>query len=82
MFNSALQSIHALHEQGKLSADDERKLLPVILAGSAALDQMDADAAADNQSGLDAATAAAQSALAQIQSVAHLSTTQGSSRSK
>lgn len=74
IFNGALQTIHQLHEQGKLSVPVERELLPAILAGSAALDQMDSDAASGNQAGFDVAAAAAQAALSQLQAAAHPAT--------
>ena len=70
MFNAALQSIHQLHAQGKLGAAQERVLLPAILAGSTALDRLDADAAAGDQADFDLDLAAARAALQQLQSAA------------
>ncbi len=65
-FNSALQTLHDLHLQGKVSSTTEQQLLPLIQAGSAALDQMDADAASGDQAGYEAALTALQAAIAQL----------------
>lgn len=69
-FNGALETLHQLHQQGQVSSKNEQALLPVIAAGSAALDQMDADAAAGNQAGFDVALTALQAALAQLNAAA------------
>lgn len=69
VFNGALETIHSLHVQGKLSAQQEQQLLPAITAASSALDQMDVQAAAGNQSAFDSALSAFQGANAQISAV-------------
>jgi hypothetical protein len=66
VFNTTLETIHTLHEAGTVSSQQERDLLPVIQAASAALDQMDADALNGNAAGFDVAVAALNAALSQM----------------
>lgn len=68
-FNGALETIHSLHVQGKLTAQQEQQLLPAITAASSALDQMDAQAAAGNQSAFNSAVSAFQAANTQISAI-------------
>jgi hypothetical protein len=67
-FNGTLETIHTLHVQGKLSAKQEQQLLPAILAASSALDQMDSQAAAGNQTAYESALTSFQAANAQLTS--------------
>lgn len=66
IFNTALETIHGLHVAGKISARQERQLLPVIVAASAALDRMDAYALSGNSAGFDAAVTALDAALSEL----------------
>lgn len=66
IFNAALETIHGLHAAGKISAQQERQLLPVIVAASAALDRMDAYALAGDSAGFDVAVTAVNAALSEL----------------
>lgn len=66
VFNAALETIHGLHVAGKISGQQERELLPAILAASAALDRMDADALAADPAGFDVASTALGAALSEL----------------
>jgi hypothetical protein len=66
IFNAALETIHGLHAAGKISAQQERQLLPVIVAASAALDRMDLDALSGNPAGFDVAARALDAALSEL----------------
>jgi hypothetical protein len=66
IFNAALETIHGLHTAGKISARQERQLLPVIVAASAALDRMDAYALSGDPAGFDVAVTAVNAALSEL----------------